>query len=204
VDEASRLVAFSASSLRAVPPSAPEISRVLPATLRDFLNGSCGLSVDAFHFGPGAALPEPARSLLDHTRDMTSTLAAHHGSALRVEVLRCRTEGGLYLREVFLRTQSTDKIVEYGVLAVALAEFSAEARAAIEAGRTPLGAVLHQFKIPFVSAPIGFFTADAASLASTPLAVPVGSVSCGRFNRLATPAGETLAWIMEILPPVPA
>ncbi|MBL9200539.1 MAG: hypothetical protein JNL39_08530 [Opitutaceae bacterium] len=149
-------------------------------------------------------LPQPDRSLLDHDRDMTSTLAAHHGSALRVEVLRVRTEGGLYLREVFLRTVDDDKIVEYGVLAVVLTAFSAEARAAIEAGRTPLGAILHEFKVPFVSAPIGFFTADAASLAATPLALPAGARASGRFNRLATPAGETLAWIMEILPPAAA
>ena len=108
---------------------------------------------------------------------MTSTLATHHGSALRVGVLRCRTEGGLYLREVFLRTQATGAIVEYGVLAVELAQFSAEARAAIEAGRTPLGAILHEFKLPFVSAPIGFFTVDAASLAGTPFALPPGAVA---------------------------
>lgn len=173
----------------------------LPPELREFLREACGIDVAELRPVAGSNLLQPARSLLDHDRDMTSTLATHHGSALRVEVLRCRTEGGLYLREVFLRTESTDKIVEYGVLAVALAAFSAEAHAAIEAGRTPLGAILHQFKVPFVSAPIGFFTADAASLASTPLALPPGATASGRFNRLATPAGETLAWIMEILPP---
>ena len=152
----------------------------------------------------GTDLPQPDRSLLDHERDMTSTLAAHHGGGLRVELLRCHTEGGLYLREVFLRMQGADKIVEYGVLAVALASFSTEARAAVEAGRTPLGAILHQFKLPFVSSPVGFFTADAASLAATPFALPPGATASGRFNRLATPAGETLAWIMEILPPASA
>lgn len=173
----------------------------LPLELLDFLRKSCRIDVVRFHARRGTDLPEPERGLLEHNRDMTSTLASHHGSALRVEVLRSHTEGGLYLREVFLRTQSADKIVEYGVLAVALAQFSAEARAAIEAGRTPLGAVLHQFKIPFVSAPIGFFTVEAATLTSTSFALPPGTRACGRFNRLATPAGETLAWIMEILPP---
>ncbi|MBL9190617.1 MAG: hypothetical protein JNK23_24280 [Opitutaceae bacterium] len=132
---------------------------------------------------------------------MTSTLATYHGDALRVEVLRCRTDGGLYLREVFLRTHATGKIVEYGVLAVALAQFAPEARAAIEAGRKPLGALLHEFKIPFVSAPIGFFSADGAALSATPLAVPAGARCFGRFNCLSLPTGAPLAWIMEILPP---
>lgn len=173
----------------------------LPSVLRLFLHESCALDVATLHPLRGADLPQPDRSLLDHDRDMTSTLATHHGSALRVEVLRCRTEGGLYLREVFLRTQDAGKLVEYGVLAVELAQFSAEARATIEAGRTPLGAILHACKVPFVSAPIGFFTADAASLAGTPFALPSGATASGRFNRLATPGGATLAWIMEILPP---
>lgn len=177
------------------------LSTGLPETLCRFIADACALDVSRFNSRRGADLPQPDRSLLDHDRDMTSTLATHHGSALRVEVLRCRTESGLYLREVFLRTVGADKIVEYGVLAVALAAFSAEARAVIEAGRTPLGAILHQFKIPFVSAPIGFFTAGAASLAATPFTLPAGAIASGRFNRLATPAGETLAWIMEILPP---
>jgi hypothetical protein len=184
-----------------VPAVEPSLATSLPSALQAFLCQSCGIDVAALRVTPGSALPQPARSLLYHDRDMTSTLATHHGSALRVEVLRCRTEGGLYLREVFLRTEAAGKIVEYGVLAVALAQFSAEARAAIEAGGTPLGGILHQFKVPFVSSPIGFFSADVASLAPTPLKVAVGSVSYGRFNRLATPAGETLAWIMEILPP---
>jgi hypothetical protein len=184
-----------------VPIAQTSLTTSLPPALRNFLRESCALDVALFHPRLGPDLPQPDRSLLDHDRDMTSTLATHHGSALRVEVLRCRTEGGLYLREVFLRTVAADKIAEYGVLAVALTAFSAEARAVIEAGRTPLGAILHQFKIPFVSAPLGFFTADAASLAATPFALPPGAVASGRFNRLATPAGETLAWIMEILPP---
>ncbi len=184
-----------------MPTAETSLIATLPSSLRNFLRDACGLDVTKFHPRRGTDLPQPERGLLDHDRDMTSTLATHHGSALRVEVLRCHTEDGLYLREVFLRTVNSDKIVEYGVLAVALAQFPAEARVAIEAGRTPLGAVLHQFKIPFVSAPIGFFTVEAATLTSTSFALPPGTRACGRFNRLATPAGETLAWIMEILPP---
>ena len=50
----------------------------------------------------------------------------------------------------------------------------------------------HQFKIPFASAPIGFFSVTAASLAETPLA-PLARVDCfGRFNRLTKPTGDPL------------
>ncbi len=132
---------------------------------------------------------------------MTSTLAEFHGSALRVEVLQASRVGDFYLREVFLRTTATGRIVEYGALAVTLARFTAPPRAAIEAGQTPLGTVLHQFKIPFVSTPLGFFTASVASLASTPLAAFATVPCAGRLNCLAQPTGEPFAWILGILPP---
>jgi hypothetical protein len=180
--------------------TAPVTAQDIPAALSQFMRTSCGLSFDAFHSLPGASLPEPARQLLNHRRDMTSTLAEFHGSAIGVEVLKVGRVGEFYLREVFLRATATNRFVEYGVLAVALAQFAAPARAAIEAGRTPLGTVLHQFKIPFVSTPLGFFTASVASLASTPLAVFATAPCAGRLNCLAQPTGEPLAWILEILP----
>jgi len=87
------------------------------------------------------------------------------------------------------------------VLAVALAAFTTTQRAELTAGRTPLGAILHQFEIPFVSAPLGFFTVPTALLPSIPLPSPAAHQGCGRFNCLAKPSGEPLAWILEILPP---
>lgn len=181
--------------------TAPVTAQGIPAALSQFMRTSCGLSLDEFHSLPGASLPEPARQLLNHRRDMTSTLAEFHRSAIGVEVLQAVRVDNFYLREVFLRATATNRFVEYGVLAVALAQFAAPPRAVIEAGRTPLGSILHQFKLPFVSTPLGFFSASAASLAATPLAA-FASVPChGRLNCLAQPTGEPLAWILEILPP---
>ncbi len=177
------------------------VAQGVPEALWDFLRGSCHLAFSSFRALPGAQLPARPRRLLDHARDMTSTLAEFHGSALRVEVLQCRRMGELYLREVFLRTTDTDRIVEYGVIAVALDQFTAEQRAAIESGEAPLGALLHRFEIPFVSAPIGFFAATAANLAATPLAAHVAGECYGRLNCLSKPSREPLAWIVEILPP---
>ncbi len=150
---------------------------------------------------PGPELPQPARRLLFHSRDMTTTLATHHESNLRIEVLQSRVLGDFYSREVLLRTLATDAIVEYGVIAISLAEFSAPQRATIEAGRAPLGNLLHRFEIPFVSTPIGFFSVAGAELAATRLAPPADAICHGRFNRLARESGDPLAWILEILPP---
>lgn len=172
----------------------------VPETLWNFIREGCRIPAGAFHALPAGQLPEPAKQLLVHSRDMTSTLATFHESLLRVEVLQQRALGELYLREVFLRTVATGAIVEYGVIAIALEQFTLEQQQAIAAGQLPLGAVLHRFKIPFASAPIGFFSISATALAGTPLAPPGGVACYGRFNRLAKPTGEPLAWILEILP----
>ena len=177
------------------------IAPVLPESLRKFMREHCRIPADAFHPLAPAAVPEPEQRLLVHSQDMTSTLASFHESPLRVEILQCRREGELYLREVFLRTVPGETVVEYGVIAIALEQFAAPQQEAIEAGQIPLGGLLHRFKIAFESAPIGFFSAPSAALAGTPLHPPGGALCFGRFNRLSKPSGEPLAWILEILPP---
>ena len=174
--------------------------RALPTALAHFMRESCRLPLDAFCALPGSRLPDLARRLLDHRRDMTSTLADFHSSTIRVDVLQVGRSEDFYLREVFLRTAETDRVVEYGVLAVALSQFTLAQRAELIAGRTPLGTILHEFRIPFVSAPLGFFSAPAARLPSISPLSPAATDCFGRFNCLAKPTGEPLAWILEILP----
>ncbi len=177
------------------------IAAGLPEPLWDFARECCEISADALRLMPGGALPEPARQLLSHDRDMTSTLSAHHGSALSVDVLQRRQRDGIYLREVFLRTLRTGEIVEFGIIAVVLDQFSEVQQEAIQAGVTPLGGLLHQFRIPFESTPLSFFSITGAHLPEGRRLAANGAPCYGRFNRLAKPPGEPLAWIMEILPP---
>jgi hypothetical protein len=184
-----------------MPADCPATALGVPDALVGFIREVCRTPVDALGLVPPDALPEPAHGLLVHRNDMTSTLASHHGSSLRVQVLQQRSEAGFHLREVFLRTADTDQIVEYGVIAINLDRFTAPQQAEIEAGKVPLGALLHEFGTPFVSSPRGFFSVAAPDLAATPLAAAGEGPGYGRFNRLTTETGEDIAWIMEILPP---
>ena len=172
----------------------------VPESLLKFICQSCSMPVEALRPIPPADLPEPARRLLVHPHDMTSTLADFHGSALQVEILQQRRQEDLYLREVFLRTRSADVVVEYGVIAIALEQFTPQQQEAIQAGQTPLGALLHRFQIPFESAPVGYFSVATANLAEAHRTALKGPTCFGRFNQLAKPTAEPLAWIMEILP----
>ena len=185
-----------------MPTVAQVIAPTLPASLQTFMRESCKIAANAFHSLAGKDLPEPARRLLVHSQDMTSTLATFHESPLRVEVLQRQRLNDLYLREVFLRTVGANAIVEYGVIAIALEQFTPTQQAAVEAGEIPLGGLLHRFNIPFQSAPISFISVSGEALAQTPLQAPKDPPCYGRFNRLTKPTGEPLAWILEILPPV--
>ncbi len=174
----------------------------LPGDFWDFLQRCCRLPTQALELLPAAHLPPPVRRLLDHRRDMTSTLAALHGSALRIEILQQVSRPERYYREVFLRTETSDNIAAYGVTAVNLARFSPAERTAIEGGHGPLGGLLHTFQIPFTSAPFAFFALPAGQFAEPPFLHPTAACY-GRFNRLSRSTGEILAWIAEVLPPNP-
>ena len=104
----------------------------LSPALWDFVRHSCHLPAHALQSLAADALPEPARHLLVHTRDMTSTLADFHGRPLRVEVLQHVRQDTIYLREVFLRSQALDQIVEYGVIAITWENFTPPQREAIQ------------------------------------------------------------------------
>jgi hypothetical protein len=190
-------------------PTAPfPLTRDVPEALSAFVHERCHIPADALRIVPPDTLPSRENRLLVHPDDMTSTLATFHGSPLRVELLQREVREDLYLREVYLRTTRGEKIVEYGVIAIALAQFTAAQQQDILAGRTPLGALLHEFEIPFESAPIGFFSVASASASlSSGLRGVAGETlthptACyGRFNRLSRRTREPLAWIMEILPP---
>ena len=107
--------------------------------------------------GPGFAtfrgvdrdqVPEPARTLLDHTRHMTVAMEAHHGAPLGLRVVaRARDLGGSdgvnpwYAREILLLSPQ-GVLVQYGIVRINLDHVDRTTAAAIRAARIPLGRVL--------------------------------------------------------------
>lgn len=178
----------------------PAIAKELPEAFWKFMRVAWRMPAFAMRRLPADELPEPERSLLVHPNDMTSTLAAFHGSQLRLEVLQQRWLDELYLREVFLRTLDRDRIVEYGVIAIALEQFTPVQQAIIKNGEMPLGGLLRRHEISFESAPICYFSIETHLLEETHRLALNRPECFGRFNHLAKPTGEPLAWIMEILP----
>lgn len=93
-------------------------------------------------------VPEPARTLLDHTRHMTVAMEAHHGAPLGLRVVaRARdlgaSDGGnpWYAREILLLSPQ-GALVQYGIVRINLEHVDRTTAAAIRAARIPLGRVL--------------------------------------------------------------
>ena len=146
------------------------------------------------------SLPEKERGLLDHNRDMTSTLMKHHSSELYIEVLERVSNGNYLLRMVILKTKTKNEPVEFGAIGMDLSLFDTDIRSEIEQGIKPLGGLLEQYSVSYKSGPRAFFKIKCDKLISSLLQVPEGVNLYGRCNELTNPEGFTLADIVEILP----
>lgn len=159
-----------------------------------------GLSAGSFQWIEGSDLPLPYRDLLVHKKDMTSTLANFHHSKICLEVLKARTDGGAYVREVVLFAESTGNPVEYGAIRIQLDRFQADERDAIVGGKEPLGSILNRMHCVYHSRPRGFFSIQAPVVCQKRFGCDEGETLYGRYNQLVNGEEEELASIIEILP----
>lgn len=151
----------------------------------------------------GDDVPPPFHDLLVHRSDMTSTLSRFHGSEIQLQVLQQSIDESSILRAVILRRCRDNQPVEYGAIRIYLKHFPDGAAATLRAGTTPLGTVLSEFSIPYVSNPLGYIRLNTSNEIAKSLELDAaGDVVYGRRNRHLTPSGDVLADILEILPPV--
>jgi len=161
-----------------------------------------GLRLPPLEVVDGGAIAEPARSLLVHERDMTSTLEAFHGAGIHLRPISRQRRGDDYFREVVLVLDETEQPVEFGAICIHLARFPEPARQAILAERFPLGHLLKDFGIAYLSRPKAFLRLASDATINGLLRLTGAQLLFGRRNSLFDPAGNSLAEIVEILPPV--
>ena len=160
-----------------------------------------GLTLPAVTGIDGQQLPEPYKTLLVHETDMTSTLEKYHDQKLRLHILRRRLEGEEYSRQVLLVTERDQKPVEFGAIKINLQHFSEEVRQQILEERRPLGAILYDEKIPYISRPIAFIQVTPDAIMKRVLGLGDNILLFGRRNVLMSPSQRILADILEVLPP---
>lgn len=172
----------------------------------DFLRESLAradLRADAFVWCEAEALPEAYRRLLVHEVDMTSTLERHHGERMALEVLVSGEANGHYFREVILKGAESGTPAEFGLIEIEVNEFPKPLREKILSGRQPLGGILNESGMRYVSRPLGYFSVARAELPPKLSALGTKNTFFGRYNQLSSDAGVCLARILEILPTHP-
>lgn len=149
----------------------------------------------------GPDVPPPYQSLLVHERDMTSTLGQFHGDEIELKVLSLQNGDGAYYREVLLMAKRDQRPVEYGAIRICLEHFSAPARDAIVSASAPLGQLLHDHRIDYLSRPSGFLAIECDDYIGGLFGCTNRPVLYGRRNTLYDANSQLhLAEIVEILP----
>jgi chorismate-pyruvate lyase len=148
-----------------------------------------------------ADVPEPARTLLVHRSDMTSTLENFYKETLRIEVMARHTVENKYFRETLLFLEGSGKRVEFGAIKIMLDRFPIEARQEILREQQPLGRILAAFGIVFASRPRAFLRMASDEFIERVLDLKGRQSLYGRRNTLLDAWDRPLAEIVEILPP---
>jgi chorismate-pyruvate lyase len=160
-----------------------------------------GLVPPRLHVVKGVEVPEPYKSLLVHSRDMTPTLEGFHGQPIHLEALRSERQDDVYWREVILRRANDSMPVEYGVIRVCLASLPAVAARSVLEERLPLGKILEAEAIAHLSWPQAFFRVEADARLRQLLCLQQAAALYGRRNVLVDGSRRLLAEVVEILPP---
>ena len=87
-------------------------------------------------------MPEAYRRLLAHDQHMTESVEAFHHGPIDVQVVQQRLDGDMYARTSLLLTRDRREPVQLGVMQINVAGLPDATRAAIFAGKTPLGRLL--------------------------------------------------------------
>lgn len=87
-------------------------------------------------------LPAAYQAMLDHEQHMTVTVERRHDSPVDVQVLESRLTDSHYMRKILLRRQSDGRVVQYGIVRLALSALEPVVRDEIMAQKIPLGRVL--------------------------------------------------------------
>jgi len=118
----------------------------------DLAYRQAGVPLPAYRTIEPATIPSPYQSLLVHENDMTLTLERHFGS-VRLRTLSTVLKGSWYLRRVLLVQEYSGRPVEMGAIRIRLDAFRPKTRAQILKHEVPLGRVLRDAGVDFLSRP---------------------------------------------------
>jgi chorismate-pyruvate lyase len=178
----------------------PRSVSAVPAPL-DVVYARAGIPAPGITTLPPESIPSPYRSLLVHERDMTMTLEAHHDGRVVLRTLSSFREGHSYVRKVLLAEEVSGRPVEMGIIAVDLDAFSRPIRDRILRGQVPLGRLLREGGVDYLSRPTAFLAIEPNSELLGVFWMGKPRTLYGRQTEL-TLKGRKIGDVVEILPSV--
>lgn len=150
---------------------------------------------------PAAAIPPPARALLEHNHHMTQTLERFYGSPVTLRVIRSRRTGDRYRRMIFLEA-SERRIVEIGIASLLLSALDFKVQREVIEQSAPLGSVLTANRVMTDVRPQWFLRViDSTSLVKQFGLAPLGELF-GRIGVILC-EGRPALELLEIVPESP-
>jgi chorismate-pyruvate lyase len=145
-------------------------------------------------------VPEPYRSLLVHTREMTPTLEGAYRRSIVLRVRKYALRHNVLSREVVL-VAGTAMAVAFCAIKIYLEHFPSEAKRLVLERKQPLGTILHTQGMAHSSHPEAYFQVAADAVIRGALDLKEPGLLYGRQNLLLDSAQRSLARVVEILPP---
>ena len=184
--------------LRLQPPAAAGSSNGLSYPL-DVLYAQAGIAPPVVKRISRARIPPPYDGLLVHEDDMTVTLERHCGGRVAVRVLSSALKGQSYFRRVLLVQESSARPLAMGAVRIRLDIVGARIRAKILRQREPLGRILRDGGIDFVSQPTAFLKVSPNAEMMGVFWMPEPRTLYGRRTHV-TLAGVRIGDIVEVIP----
>jgi chorismate-pyruvate lyase len=145
------------------------------------------------------SIPPPYRELLAHNHSMTATLERHFGVAVALRSICRWSRGHWYYRRVVLTREDSGRPVEMGAIHMNLQSFSSQVRAQILRHQVPIGRVLDDGSVRYLSRPRKFLAVTPNSEMMALFWMREPRTLYGRQTELSVD-GRAIGDIVEILP----
>lgn len=133
---------------------------------------------------PSSLTPEPYKTMLVHDHHMTLAMEEHFGRPVNVRILDQRFDGDLYVRKIQLALDRSDRIVLFGWVRFDFQYVTAEVKAEILAGKTPLGRVLIEHNVLRHIDLAAILQLQAGPGLAHQLGMPEGATTYGRLATI--------------------
>ncbi len=186
-------------------PSEPDRVSGLPPSTADletlvglfFPKSDALASFDARHH---SQLPQAYRRLLAHTGHMTVTVEDRHNCSVDVEVLQVLQTSTHYSRKILLRRQTDHRVVQFGIVRLALEPLDEDTRREIISQKVPLGRVLIEHGVMRAVQLLGLWQVTCGPELARYFGVEEGCVTYGR-TALIYCNSEPAVELLEIVAP---